>query len=440
MLFGVVTSDELRLIQKQLDIARKDAQVANHNVNELVSVINQSRMAEQENRQRINELTSELRSFQTNQDRNVRSFNVLQNAVLLDETLALIEATEALIYREMHGLELIQRSLENGRLSETIFPVEILREVLYEAHRLDLVALPENWYYENIRIRTLMVADGWYTYQAILPFIGADKYLRYSLQSWPVPINGSRLTAKLDVQADIAINTGKGYLFAPQNCRGWNPAVCRTGPVYAADEFNCERGLLTSHEPDRQKCTVTLSNMDKSKLYNVAPGRYVIQTLGEDYTLACPSQKPVKNTLQFGTYIVSLTEGCTLQGHKWVLYGEILRFYSRNFKLKWVETEAINLPQLIPQEKLMGIKYDPIDTAHGLSWSNLIVSFIIIITLICLAKYVWSHRNRLRNFLGPSKPKQQRLTSALVAPSPMAQPHNFEEATSTVVGPENIDP
>ncbi len=88
----------------------------------------------------------------------------------------------------------------------------------------------------------------------------------------------------------------------------------------------------------------------------------------------------------------------------------------------------------------MGIEYDPIDTAHGLSWSNLIVSFIIIITLICLAKYVWSHRNRLRNFLGPSKPKQQRLTSALVAPSPMAQPHNFEEATSTVVGPENLDP
>jgi len=54
MLFGVVTSDELINIQKQLDTARKDAQIANHNVNELISVVNQSRMAEQENRQRIN--------------------------------------------------------------------------------------------------------------------------------------------------------------------------------------------------------------------------------------------------------------------------------------------------------------------------------------------------------------------------------------------------
>ena len=162
ILFGTVTEDELREVKKQLDLARQESKIANHQINSLVSVINQSRMAEQENRQRINDLTSELKLFQTHQDRNIASFNGLQNAVLLDETLSLMEATEALLYREMHQLEIIQRSLEDGHLSETLFPLNILHDVALQGQCLNLVALLADWYYRNVKICALLLQDSWY--------------------------------------------------------------------------------------------------------------------------------------------------------------------------------------------------------------------------------------------------------------------------------------
>ena len=41
----------------------------------------------------------------------------------------------------------------------------------------------------------------------------------------------------------------------------------------------------------------------------------------------------------------------------------------------------------------MGIEYDPISNAGGSSWS--VILFIIIIEFIYLAKYAWSHRNKM---------------------------------------------
>jgi hypothetical protein len=456
MLFGTVTQDELLDVQKQLDNARRKAVVVHHDVTHLVSVVNQSRIATQENRQRINQLTTQLQQFQTDQNRNIGSFNVLQNAVLLDETIALIEAVEHLLYKEMHSLELVQRSLEDGRLAENIFPLTILQDVIREAQGANLVALPKDWYYRNVHISTLLIEDGWFTYSASLPFIGHDSYIRYSLRAWSVPVNGSAMTARLVIQPDIALNTGRGHLFVPQQCEGWNPTVCRSGPVYSEDRWLCERGLITSHRPDTEHCDIHIDTFNRTMIFDVGPGRFIIQVLGEAYTLSCEGRSPVKNELDAGTYLIHLPNGCSLQGNTWILFGEIRQMFSRNFTLNVVHVDRIHLPRLIPQEKLRayfelhnlsalrgmdmvpgGIDYDHLDVAHHLSWSNIIISIFIIIALLCLTRYVWMRRHNmqtnLKSLLGPRKPQRQKsqctvTEASVVVPTPEVSSLTVEQA------------
>ena len=456
MLFGTVTQDELIGVQKQLANARRKATVVHHDVVQLVSVVNQSRIATQENRQRINELTTQLQQFQTDQNRNIGSFNVLQNAVLLDETLALIEAVEHLLYKEMHSLELVQRSLEDGRLAENIFPLTILREVIQVAQEAHLVALPNDWYYRNVHISTLLIEDGWFTYSANLPFIGHDTYIRYSLRAWSVPINGSTMTARLVIEPDIALNTGRGHLFVPHHCEGWKPTVCRSGPVYSEDRWLCERGLITSHRPDTEHCDIDIDTLNRTMIFDVGPGRFIIQVLGEDYTLSCEGRSPVKNELAAGTYFIHLPPGCSLQGDTWLLFGEIRQMFSRNLNLKMVHVDPVNLPHLIPQEKLRayfelhnlsalrgmdmvpgGITYDHLDVAHHLSWSNIILSMFIILALLCIARYVWMRRHNLKRLLGPRKPQRQK-SQCTVIEAPVVVP--TPEVSSLTVEPEPVAP
>jgi hypothetical protein len=59
--------------------------------------------------------------------------------------------------------------------------------------------------------------------------------------------------------------------------------------------------------------------------------------------------------------------------------------------------------------KPAGIDYDPMVISHHLSWTNLLITIIIIIALLCLAKYAWSQRKILQNML--IKPFPQKVRS-----------------------------
>ena len=425
MLFGVVTHDEFDSLKAELTDARRHAAIAHHNVERLVTVVNQSRIATQENRERINRLTNQLRKFQKDYDRTVFTISSVTHALLLDETLALLETAENLIYRELHSLETIQNSLEDGRLAENIFPLALLDEVIQKAQTINLVSLPREWYYRNVRISTLLISQGWYTYSATLPFIGHDTYIRYSLRTWPVPVNQSSLTARLLVEPDIAFNTARGHLFVPAQCNGFDPTVCRSGPIYTGDRYRCERGLITSHQPDTIKCQVKLEHSNESAIYDIGPSRFIISTLGDAYTLSCQGHNPAKQILPLGTYIITLPDTCTLKGSNWNLNGEFKQLFKANLTMQLINIEHIDLPQLISQRKLKdyfnfnnlstlgevdlapeGIYYDPLDAAHHLSWTNIILLIIIIICILCLARYVWTRRTYFKNMLAPAKPKR----------------------------------
>ena len=67
-------------------------------------------------------------------------------------------------------------------------------------------------------------------------------------------MNESGLTVQVMVESDIAVHTTEGYWFAPHNCKGWNPELCRTGPLFKNSAYVCERGLITGHAPDSSTC------------------------------------------------------------------------------------------------------------------------------------------------------------------------------------------
>ena len=83
-------------------------------------------------------------------------------------------------------------------MSEEIFPLDDLIEILDAAKQQQLHPLPYNWYYEHIQIKPLWIEEGEYlVYQATLLFTDGSSYLLYHVTSYPAPIYRNNMPFKL---------------------------------------------------------------------------------------------------------------------------------------------------------------------------------------------------------------------------------------------------
>jgi hypothetical protein len=132
-----------------------------------------------------------------------------------------------------------------------------------------------------------------------------------------------------------------------------------------------------------------------------------------------------------------LLNTCTFKCSNW--NDEFKQLLQANLTMQLINIERIDFPQFISLRKLKdyfnvnnlstlgemdlapeGIYCDPLDATHHLSWTNIILLIIIIICILCLARYVWTRRTYFKNMLAPAKPK--RLVGVHARGEPEALP------------------
>ena len=158
-----------------------------------------------------------------------------------------------------------------------------------------------------------MIKEGLMTFRVTLPYTDDRLYQRYDIQTFSVPLVDTGSRARVRVQNDIALDTTDGYWFVPTLCTGQRPQLCHAGPR-SKDAFPCERGLITGHKPDRERCVLMSTQTNTTTTQELLEGVFMLQTLGENVRLACKGRRQEQTTLRRGVYKLRLDEGCVLSG------------------------------------------------------------------------------------------------------------------------------
>ena len=190
---------------------------------------------------------------------------------------------------------------------------------------------PIEWYYRYCKVEPLWSADGMLAFRASIPFIEAKNYIRYSVESFPVPLNDSR-TAQLDVKGAYGYDTVTGDMFALEKCVGEAPMVCDASVVYSDQGMKCTRGIIGGDSSNRDACPVkVVETKGRTMVRNVGLNNYIVVTWGEMVTKHCEGMPENKYELRKGVQHVFVNATCTLTGTSWKLVG--IRTHLRAFNV-----------------------------------------------------------------------------------------------------------
>ena len=389
-LFGVATMAEVEKYRRIVKDVRREERAIVHKQAELITIVNKTRRDIEVNRNRLNNITEFLVDVTEKLEDLRGSFvymrkivNQLHFEAEINRALTILEHA-AQEYVESRNLFFSQRaSLELGKLTEVILPVDVLFDILNKGTALDVTYIQNiYWYYQHIVIEPIWSQMDSLLYVVKLPLINSDSFLTYSIKTWPTPLNNSHYSAQLDVNSVVALHTGDGGLFYPHSCIGSEPVVCLTGPVYFDNKERCTRGILSGNELDRKSCpvSVTAHNSTSAMIYVRDALNYVITSWGESCSLRCSGQREVTFYLDPGTYNIIVQSNCSMSGEGWRIDG--LTRHTSNIVIQPSKIESIApfqfdnlLPDLHSLQKFDHPLWDKLGEIEKLNLKPLPVSY-----------------------------------------------------------------
>ena len=415
--FGTATEAQVKQLQSAVDSARGQQKAIVHNVRELITVVNQTQLEGRDMRMKLAALSTAYDRFVTHESDRWDRFDHNTQLLMMKEYLDSLLWLDTSVWRGVNVIRDMHRSLRAGQLTEQLCPVSLLREIGRLAVTHGLRPLPDEWYYENIRVTPLMIHEGLMTFRVTLPYADDNVYQRYNIRTFAVPIDSDGSRARAAVQPDISIQTASGLWFVPTSCQGHRPQLCKAGPRWR-DAYPCERWLITGHEPDRKTCTIVITNTTDTTAVKLSEGTFVLQTMGEDVRLACTGRVQEQATLERGTYTIGLSEGCILSGGRWALHGILRRYLTATATMNQLEVPRLDLLAIMRARPVMNdtdssvnlnfdndkygyvSKYESMDNdgypeilvAHHLSWTA--IGLIIILCVLGGIGGIWLYRRR----------------------------------------------
>ena len=188
--------------------------------------------------------------------------------LMMEEYIGSLLWLDTAVWRELDELRDLQQALRAGRVTEGLCPPSLLNAIISLAEGHALRGLPQEWYYENVRVEQMMIQQGLMTFRVTLPFTDARVYKRYDIQAYKY---------------------GQATSACPGGIRH-RPGHAERFLVRAYNLHPCERGLITSHAPDRSHCRIESTHTNLTTALELEEGTFVLQTLGEDVRLACKGQ------------------------------------------------------------------------------------------------------------------------------------------------------
>ena len=328
-LFGTATDSEVSEVKQMIQRVGSATNGVTHVVQELVTVVNKTRESAIANRVRLNELAlrqNHMSAFlqRLNNSSYWMSVQVERLKVKL-EVDRILEDLEMMTdaYCDTHMIYHFQRgSLEWGKLSEDILSLEQLRQILHKGKGQNMMSIePVEWYYRFCEVEPLWSSDKTLVYRVSIPFVDRKKYLKYSIESFPIPLNDSNM-AKLQIHGSYGYNTVTGDMFTLEQCMGNSPMVCDASVVYNNQGMKCARGVISGDTGHRDTCPVDITKaLKQTVVKNVGLNNYVVITWGELVTRHCEGMPESKIEMLMGVHHVSVNASCTLTGKSWKLVG-----------------------------------------------------------------------------------------------------------------------
>ena len=434
-LFGTATQQEVDDIRKEMQDVSLSNRHVSHKTDKLVTIVNQTRIEAAETRDKLNELGADYNSLKNQTESQWRRSNAYDHARAIGNMVQALVSLDEALYREVRALDSMREGLRAGRLAEEVFPPSLFQEAFQEARSHGLRPMVLEWYYEHTSVQLMLVEDGKLVYRVPLPLVKEEHYLSYKIQSWGVT-NGTDIMKTIKTQKDIAIHTSEGYYFVPKSCYGRGPQMCRTGAIYTQGAYRCAMGIIASHKPDSDSCTYKKETLTSTRAEEIDPGRFILQTLGEDFTISCRGQQQEKRSIRYGTYELLVKGGCRVKGANWLIEGEVLRFGTAAARQRRINVTTIEIHELPDEVDKHLSDYEPIkpdndidvndvvddwypmtEIGHHISISNVVLIVMIIAILCVIGRYAYKRRKDIKYYFGT--PKETTKSEGTDQPKPV---------------------
>ena len=212
-----------------------------------------------------------------------------------------------------------QRSaLESGTLTEDLLAVNVLKDIMAHARTSQRLIIQNlEWYYQYVTVRPMWGNDKMIVFQMELPLVGSTQYVHYTLTPYPVPQSDDTV-ATFKVAPNIAMNNATGEIMIPRLCRGVQPLVCGQSPSRSGAALQCERGILTNNEIERQTCVLSIEKSSRlDDIWLASENQIVLSTWGDIITKECQGSPALQGELVQGVYTLHLGETCSYKGATW---------------------------------------------------------------------------------------------------------------------------
>ena len=352
-LFGTVTEEELREVASRVNENRQSLQKVVHFNNKLLSVINVTFEEMNRNRLTINEIINSTHYIKDQIIQIVSDANLRVHAL---RTYNDITEKMTLVWRHIQELQRIvdeyndiRHALEQGRLDEYVLPSTILKDILSRSDFSSAqMVTPMEWYYTNCRVLPIWGHD-YLAFIVHLPLVDPRPYRGFQVETYPIPLENSTNTAKVQASGLVAVGPA-GRLLDLGQCVGQDPIVCDPAPIRreGTSAYTCAQALIMQEIRIAKKCPVLIESRPEGLLLTTQPNHVILVTHGEDVVERC-KERVQRTSLEAGTYQIEWSGDCFITTLYWTLPGVVTREVNRTLSIGWSSWEVpqFMLPKLI---------------------------------------------------------------------------------------------
>ena len=228
-IFGLATLAEVNNIKEVLRTVGQNQEAIVTKFALLITVVNRSRLFEQENREFLKSLSTQVHNTQEFLYNLTRKFSLLSLRVMMEQVIEDLEQQAATLQSFQSLYAHRRQDLHNLKLSEELLPVSSLKAILDSAATYHSVAVADlNWYYTHESVRPMWATTDFLVYEVDLHLVNPSTFLLYRIHGWPVP-TGPSLSVRILQTGEFGYDTNTGQLFEANHCTGYEPTVCSAG-------------------------------------------------------------------------------------------------------------------------------------------------------------------------------------------------------------------
>ena len=419
-IIGVATDSQIRHVQSMVRELQANDEAIVSKVELLTTVVNRSRIYEQENRDFLTELADRFRRVQVTLGNTSSELNQLKVLVSMERIIEDLEIKGDTL-RQMQALFAHrQQDLQAMTLTPELLPASSLRTILNQISSYHTQALPElNWYYSYAHVKPMWAVSKVLIYEIEIPLVRPVEFMLYKIQSWPVPISRD-MSAVIIENGQYAYDSNTGQLFEAIKCMGSRPQICVAGPLYGVSAPPCIRGILKGEQLLMEHCHLSMVSGNGTKLYQVHDNEYIVTTWGESLTALCTNQNAKIIRLMKGTYDIVLPPSCSLSSSSWTISAIIYHHLDYHLVTKQIpRSNPLNLTALLqphlknysPETPMTALgRVAPVSIAalkrlsvHNVHWTDeidaptsLMGTIILLGVLAAVVYCLWIQRAKIR--------------------------------------------